>query len=113
MNLHNKQLLCFDLSQVLYAYGRARGYRFVIGMGWRSREESKRLKAEGRGISPSLHEQCLAFHPEAFGPDGNYLEETADYRELGELWESLHPLCRWGGRFGDGGHFSMEHGGLK
>jgi hypothetical protein len=27
---------------------------------------------------------------------------------LGEFWEGLHPLCRWGGRFNDGNHYSIE-----
>lgn len=31
----------------------------------------------------------------------------------GELWESMHPLCRWGGRFGDAGHTSFEHEGVS
>lgn len=31
----------------------------------------------------------------------------------GEHWESLHPLCRWGGRFGDANHISLEHEGKK
>ena len=42
-----------------------------------------------------------------------YLTKTEDHRKLGEFWESLHPLCRWGGRFGDGNHYSLEHGGVK
>lgn len=32
---------------------------------------------------------------------------------LGEHWEKMHPLCRWGGRWGDANHFSLEHGGVK
>jgi len=33
--------------------------------------------------------------------------------ECGENWESRHPLCRWGGRFEDGNHISLEHGGMR
>jgi hypothetical protein len=34
---------------------------------------------------------------------------------LGEFWESLHPLCCWGGHFRnrDPYHFSVTHGGVK
>lgn len=32
---------------------------------------------------------------------------------IGEKWESMHTLCRWGGRFKDANHFSMERGGKK
>lgn len=42
--------------------------------------------------------------------NGVYVPETEPYRPLGEYWESLHPYCRWGGRFKkpDGGHFSFS-----
>lgn len=42
---------------------------------------------------------------------GNYLTETEDHRPLGEYWESLGGT--WGGRFGDGNHYSLEHEGRK
>jgi hypothetical protein len=45
--------------------------------------------------------------------DGEYLTETEDYREAGELWVTLHPLARWGGEWGDGNHFSFEWKGVK
>ena len=45
--------------------------------------------------------------------EGDYLKDTEDHRQLGEYWEKLHPLCRWGGRWGDGNHYSMEHNGVK
>lgn len=35
------------------------------------------------------------------------------YTALGEWWEKQHKLCRWGGRFSDAGHFSLEHQGRK
>lgn len=45
---------------------------------------------------------------------GEYLTSTEDYRELGDMWKSMHPLARWGGDFpDDGGHFSFEHNGVK
>lgn len=44
---------------------------------------------------------------------GIYRTGTSDYRRLGEYWESLHPLNRWGGRWNDGNHFSMEYQGFK
>ncbi len=45
--------------------------------------------------------------------EGVYLTKTKDHKFLGEFWESLHPLCRWGGRFEDGNHYSLEHNGRK
>jgi len=43
--------------------------------------------------------------------NGIFLEETDDHRELGEWWEEQHELCRWGGRFQDGNHYSLIHNG--
>ncbi len=64
------------------------------------------------GIVMSLHRLKLAIDLILFR-DGKPCWNSDDYRELGEYWESLHPLCRWGGRFRnpDGGHFSIAHQG--
>jgi len=43
--------------------------------------------------------------------NGVWLQKTEDYKVAGEIWESLHELCRWGGRFKDGNHFSLTHDG--
>lgn len=64
------------------------------------------------GIRNSLHEEKLAADWNLF-KDGAYLSRTEDWKEVGEYWETLHPLCRWGGRFGDGNHISLEHNGRK
>ena len=42
---------------------------------------------------------------------GKFLILTDDHREFGEFWEKLHPLCRWGGRFDDGNHYSIIYKG--
>lgn len=39
--------------------------------------------------------------------DGEYLMTTADHKPFGEFWETLHPNCRWGGRYNDGNHFEL------
>ena len=42
-----------------------------------------------------------------------YVTDSEGHRPFGEFWETLHPLCRWGGRFTppDGNHYSLEDGG--
>jgi hypothetical protein len=40
--------------------------------------------------------------------NGAFLENTDDHKEFGALWESMHPLCRWGGRWGDGNHYELR-----
>jgi len=61
-------------------------------------------------IAKSLHYKGLAKDINLF-LDGEYLKDTEDYLPLGELWERLGNT--WGGRFNDGNHFSITHGGVK
>lgn len=63
-----------------------------------------------RHMSGSLHFIGLAKDFELF-KDGVYLTRTEDYATLGTFWESLGNT--WGGRFGDGNHFSISHEGKK
>ena len=67
-------------------------------------------KFKAIGIRDSLHRIRLAIDLNLF-LDGVYLTSTDDHRPFGEYWEDLHELCRWGGRFGDGNHYSLEHEG--
>lgn len=39
--------------------------------------------------------------------DGRWLTMTEDHAPLGQYWESLHPKTTWGGRWGDGNHYSF------
>jgi hypothetical protein len=41
---------------------------------------------------------------------GEFLTRTEDHRAFGMYWESLHPNCRWGGRYGDGNHYEFLEG---
>jgi len=62
------------------------------------------------GAPRSCHKLKLAIDLNLF-LQGVFVVTTEGHRVLGEFWEGLHPLCRWGGRFGDGNHYSLEHGG--
>lgn len=55
----------------------------------------------------SLHEHGLAQDIDLYSQAGEYLSRTEDHVQLGQFWESLHPYCRWGGRFSDGNHYSF------
>ena len=61
----------------------------------------------------SCHYLRLAIDINLFTREGAYLTDNESHRPFGEFWESLHPLCRWGGRFEDGNHYSIEHEGRK
>ncbi len=45
--------------------------------------------------------------------DGQWLKATEDHRPFGEFWEGLDPDARWGGRWGDGNHYSITHDGVS
>ena len=61
-------------------------------------------------IKNSLHYSGLAKDFDLF-KDGEYLTRTVDHEQLGAFWESLGG--DWGGNFGDGNHYSLEHAGMK
>lgn len=62
------------------------------------------------GHPKSAHKACLAIDLDLY-KNGQYLSSTASHKPLGEYWESMGG--NWGGRFGDGNHYSLEHGGVK
>ena len=65
----------------------------------------------GKGISHSLHLRGLAFDMNLILPTGGLAQTVEDYRPLGEFWESLDPINRWGGHFStrpDADHFERN-----
>ena len=107
MTLGQKQRLFAQLIGKLIARAYRTGYELSLGDAHRSVIEATRL-----GFPRSLHTAKLAIDLNLFR-DGRYLKSTEAHRSLGEWWEKQHQLCRWGGRFGDGNHYSLEHGGRK
>lgn len=66
----------------------------------------------GYGAANSCHKLKLAIDLNLF-QNGQFLDSTEAHKQLGEWWEKQHELCRWGGRFKDGNHYSLEHNGFK
>lgn len=115
MTLREKQSIFVSLISKLIAYAYLQGYELTFGEAYRSKEEAERLAKLGKGIKTSLHTNRLAIDFNLF-KDGRFLTETEDHRILGEYWESLSTpdcTCHWGGRFGDGNHYSIGHAGKK
>lgn len=79
------------------------GYEVSFGDAW-SKPEYKAHKAN------SNHYIRLAIDLNLF-KDGAYLTDTLAHEPFGKFWESLHPLCRWGGRFKDGNHYEFNFKG--
>ena len=97
----------------LIAYAYANGYELTFGDAYRDPRVhgAYGTRATGSYSAPfSLHKQRLAIDLNLFR-DGQYLTATEDHRPLGEYWESIGGT--WGGRFGDGNHYSLEHEGRK
>jgi len=116
MTLREKQSWFAYLVAALILHAELLGFDVTLGEAWRSPEEAARLAKAGKGIKRSLHCDRLAIDLNLF-KNGKYLTKPQDYEPLGAWWESqgiaLGLLCCWGGRFGDGNHFSISHAGRK
>lgn len=113
LTLREKRVLFTRLvSSLVYFDAPALGYEVAFGEIVRGKAQAAANARAGSGIKNSLHLDGLAADLLLYH-DGTYLVDTKDYEPLGLRWEQYHELCRWGGRFGDGNHFSMEHNGVK
>jgi hypothetical protein len=98
----------------LIAFATEQGYELTWGETLRTPEQAMHNAATGAGISNSLHLIKLAVDLSLF-KDGVFLTTVEDYKPLGEYWESLDPLCSWGGRFTrpDADHFAITYQGVR
>lgn len=112
MTLREKQSLFVSLVAQLLLEAMRQGFELTFGETYRSPEEAARLAKLGVGIKGSLHTSKLAIDLNLF-KGGVFLSSSDSHRPLGEWWERQHPLCRWGGHFKDGNHYSLEHAGRK
>ena len=100
MSLRKKQSEFVHMVSLLIAYAYQNGYELTFGDAWAK---------DGHKIN-SQHYIRLAIDLNLFR-DGKWLSKTEDHAELGEFWEMIGGS--WGGRFGDGNHYSLEHEGRK
>lgn len=102
-----QELFAWAMGELLH-YAYLRGYRCRLG-------DFDRPDKQGH-MPNSLHYERLAGDVNVFYK-GKYLSNydlgPAVWDDLGTFWEGLHPLCTWGGRFGDFNHFSVTHRGRK
>ena len=112
MTLSQKQRLFTKLLGQLIAYAYENGFELTLGEAYRTPEQAKINADRGTGIRNSLHSERLAVDLNLF-VGGVYIDSTEGHRRLGEYWESLHPNCRWGGRFKDGNHYSFTPDGKR
>jgi hypothetical protein len=108
-----EERLFVSLLPKLISYAYAMGYELTLGDGYRDPRAFGAIgETKGYGHSKSGHKQRLAVDFNLF-KEGVFLPDTASHAFLGDYWERLHPLCRWGGKFADGNHYSMERDGIK
>jgi hypothetical protein len=100
MGLRKKQSRFVLMVAQLIIFADANGYELTFGDAY----------ATDGHMDMSLHYERLAIDLNLFR-DGAYLTRTEDHKPLGEFWEFIGGT--WGGRFGDGNHYSLEHGGRK
>jgi hypothetical protein len=113
MTLRQKQSRFVVLVAQLILEADEMGFELTFGETYRSPEEAARLAKKGLGIKRSLHTDRLAIDLNLF-KGGRWLKTTEAHRPLGEWWEAQSGngvVCRWGGRFGDGNHYALEHDG--
>lgn len=109
--LGQKQRRFTRMTGLLIEYAYQQGYELTYGDAFRDeRVHGKVGEKKGYSSANSLHKERLAVDFNLF-KDGKYLTSSEDHKPLGEYWESLGGT--WGGRFGDGNHYSLAHGGRK
>lgn len=114
MKLRQAQSLFVQLVGKLIEFAYANGMELTFGEAWRTPEQARRNADAGTGVLNSLHTDRLAVDLNLF-VGGVFIDSTEGHRRLGEFWESLHPNCRWGGRFrrADGNHYSFTPDGKR
>lgn len=100
MTLREKQSKFVRMVGDLISFAYDNGYELTFGDAY----------AQIGHMKGSLHGYRLAVDFNLF-KDGVWLNRTEDHTELGEYWESIGGS--WGGRFRDGNHYSLEHGGKR
>jgi hypothetical protein len=118
-SLHERQVLLVRCLSKLYDYACQHGYELTLAEGGvqeRRRTRDGHLVDDGVHMRASLHYIRLAQDLNLF-VNGEWIAAGTHpaWRDLGELWLGLDPLCRWGGNFrsGDACHFSVTYEGRE
>lgn len=101
--LRDKQAKFAVMAAHLILWAKNQGYDVTLGDAYRD-------ERCGYGHKRSLHRKRLAIDLNLF-KDGKFIRTTEGHKPLGVFWESIGGT--WGGRFGDGNHYSMEHRGMR
>jgi hypothetical protein len=107
MTLGKAQRLFVKLQAEWICWCYQNGYELSTGDGFRDpRVFGQFGEYVGYGRRRSNHKRRLAHDWNLF-INGKWQPTTEAHRPLGEKWESMHPHCRWGGRYNDGNHYEF------
>ncbi len=113
MRLGQKQELFSRLLPSLYLKAFELGFEIRGGDQFRDPRVHGRFGGKrGYGRAKSCHKLKLAIDLNLMR-NGRLVTSTKGHKELGEWWERQDELCRWGGRFNDGNHYSLTHWGSR
>ena len=99
MTLREKQSKFTWMVHRLIEWAYANGYNLTFGDAYRDPRATFPY-----GSPASFHKKRLAQDFNLF-KNGRYLSSTKSHKPLGEYWEKIGGS--WGGRWGDGNHYSL------
>ena len=110
-SLRQKQSRACLMHSYLIQYAFEQGYELTDGDAYRDPRAFGELGEKGAyGAKSSCHKLRLARDYNLF-LGGKWLNKSSEFEALGVFWESIGGS--WGGRWGDGNHFSVEHNGHR
>jgi hypothetical protein len=90
---------------ILIEHINAEGYACTLGDAYRDPRVFGQVgEKRGYGKAKSMHKLRLAIDINLFRGDV-LLRDTSDHKPIGEYWEKIGGS--WGGRWGDGNHYSF------
>ena len=118
--LRKRQALLVKCLGELITYATSQGHELTLGEGYIQtprKTRAGRIVDDGVHMPSSLHYRRLAIDLNLFVRKSNgsweYITDSGHevWYDLGTFWETLDPMCRWGGRFNDANHVSVSYGG--
>ena len=110
--LREKQSHFVRCLGLLFQFAELRGWEFTLAEGYIG-DSIDKPKEDTPHMRGGNHFNRLGQDLNLFIGGKWIAYRTDEWKELGKFWESLDPLCRWGGHWGDSNHFSLEHKGAR
>ena len=109
-----KEVLRPDLIALVYGYDEAKCLKAanLLQPEFPDMANAIHRISKVNGSTRSVHLEALAADIDLFR-NGVYLSSGVEHADFGKWWEAQHPLCCWGGRFGDPNHYSVTPDGVR